>query len=210
MDDSSRRNFLTTAAGLAGTALLPRLVEAQTTTSSEWDLSWLDRLEGKHKQVFDLQEPDALGVVRNWLQAYQDVFGIQAKDLSPIVGIARMAFPINANDELYRRFPIGEDWKITDPETEKPALRNIFLEGGKTVPEKESTVRALQARGVIFWQCNFALRRISGMLGKKLDRPAEDIYQELRSGLLPGVIVVPAHTMLLGLAQERGCTYQRL
>jgi len=210
MNDSSRRTFLTTAAGLAGTALLPRLVDAQTATSSTWDLSWLDRLKGKHKQVFDLQEPDGLGIVRNWLQAYQEVYGMESPDLNPIVGIAGGAFPINASDELYRKFPIGEHWKVNDPETEKPALRNIYLDGGKTAPEQEGSVRALQARGVLFWQCNFALHKISRSLGKKLDRPAEEVYPELRAGLNPGVIVVPAHTMLIGLAQEHGFPYQRL
>ena len=207
---TSRRNFLTAAVALAGTAAIPLFGKAQTTPSSEWDLTWLDRMKGTHKHVLDLQDPESLSVAHNWQQAYHDVFGIEPKDLSLIVGISRPAFPINASDELYRRFPIGEVWKITDPETEKPALRNIFLEGGKTIAEQESKVRPLQAKGVIFWQCNVALGKVAGILGKKVDRPADEVYKELRPALNPGVIVVPAHTMLLGLAQERGFTYQRL
>jgi hypothetical protein len=39
-------------------------------------------------------------------------------------------------------------------------------------------------------------------------KSADDLKKDLVAGLHPGVIVVPAHTMLLGLCQERGCTYQ--
>jgi len=68
----------------------------------------------------------------------------------------------------------------------------------------------LQARGVIFWQCNKALERISKDLSQKVRRPEAEVYEELKAGLNPGVILIPAHAMLIGLAQERGCTYQAL
>ena len=208
MPHSSRRNFLATAAALAGTAMLPRLADAQSQTPASWDLSWLDHLNGKHKQVFDVESIDApLRPVRNWLDAHRDVLGDQAPDLSAIVGIAGKAFPINASDELYKKYPIGEKWKVEDPETKKPALRNIYLEGGK-VPE--NTVRALQARGVIFWQCNNALKGIAKDLAEMLKLPEADVYAELKAGLNPGVILVPAHTMFIGLAQEKGCAYEKL
>jgi hypothetical protein len=208
MGNSSRRNFLTTAAALAGTAMLPRLADAQSQATANWDLSWLDRLNGKHKQVFDVESIDSpLRTIRNWLDAHRDVLGDQASDLNAIVGIAGKAFPINASDELYKNFPIGEDWKVEDPETKKPTLRNIYLEGGK-VPE--NTVHALQARGVVFWQCNMALKRITKDFADKLKRPEADVYAELKAGLNPGVILIPAHTMLIGLAQEKGCAYEKL
>ncbi len=210
MKDTSRRTFLTAVTELAGTVIIPKLTEAQSAATDEWDMSWLDKLTGKHKQVFDVEKTDTLGVVRNWLNAYRDVYGIQYSDLTAIVGIAGSGFPINASDDLYQKFPIGEHWKLDDPETKKPALRNIYLDGGKTTREKESTVRALQARGVIFWQCNNALHRIAGELGEKVKRPEPDVYAELKAGLNPGVLLVPAHTMLIGLAQERGCAYEKL
>jgi hypothetical protein len=71
-------------------------------------------------------------------------------------------------------------------------------------------VRPLQARGAVFWECNNALLNVAGRLGGAVNRPAAEIYPELRAGLNPGVIVVPAHTMLIGICQERGCTYEAL
>ncbi|MGH7695063.1 MAG: twin-arginine translocation signal domain-containing protein, partial [Gemmatimonadaceae bacterium] len=61
----SRRSFLGVLSAMAGTAVL-RPAEAQASASysrrslpptEEWDLSWLDQLQGKHKQVFDLGVP---------------------------------------------------------------------------------------------------------------------------------------------------------
>ena len=51
---------------------------------------------------------------------------------------------------------------------------------------------------------------VAGRIGGAVNRPAAEIYPELRAGLNPGVIVVPAHTMLIGICQERGCTYEAL
>lgn len=36
------------------------------------------------------------------------------------------------------------------------------------------------------------------------------VRAELIAGLLPGVYLVPAHTMAIGLSQEHGCTYEAL
>ena len=214
MNQTSRRKFIAAAAVLTGASIVPSMVKAKygtegTPESTTWDLSWLEKLKGKHKQVFDLGELE-LRVIPNWLDAYQDVFQIPYSDLNAIVGIAGKAFPINASDDLYRKFPIGEHWKLNDPETQKPAMRNIFLDGGKTPTDQRKTVRALQARGVIFWQCNKALQRISKDLAERVKRPEAEVYEELKAGLNPGVILIPAHAMLIGLAQERGCTYEVL
>jgi hypothetical protein len=180
-------------------------------SDEQWDLSWLDRLKGTHKQVFAVTDGEnGLVTVRNWLDAHETVFGLKHPSVNAVVGIAGRAFPVNAGDALYQKFPIGEQWKLTDPDTGKPPQRNIFLEGGKVAPFIGAGVRPLQARGVIFWQCNNALHLVAARLGAAVQRPEPEVYLELRAGLNPGVIVVPAHTMFIGLCQERGCSYEAL
>ena len=197
-----RRGFLAGLGALA--AITPRFrLEAQAPQG--WDMSWLDRLTGKHKQVFDIGDFEVgLRVVMNWLDAWQSVYGLRHPEVNAIVGIASQAYPLNATDEMYAKFPIGEMWKVTDPATGKPATRNIFADGGNP------RVKPLQARGAIFWMCNNALNNIAGRMGDAVKRPQAEVFAELKSGLLPGVILVPAHTMLLGMCQERGCTYERI
>lgn len=209
----SRRHFLATASAIAGAAALPAIADLAAAQGGApqggWDLSFLDRLNGRHKQVFDLTDPMWLVVVRNWYDAFDSVFSLKHPEVNAIVAIAGPAFPVNASDELWQKLPIGEEFKINDPATGKPAERNIYLDS-TVAAAQPNTVRALQARGALFWMCNNALRNVSGRLAARTGRPAPEIYAQLRAGLNPGVVVVPAHTMLLTLAQERGFTYEAL
>ena len=212
MTETSRRVFLSTLGALAGGAVVPGLAEGQAAPQGGgWDMSWLDRLEGKHKQVFDFTNPMMLQVPRNWLDAHELVYDLKHPDLSAVVGIGGPSFPVNATDAMYQKYPIGTEWRITDPATGKAAVRNIFLDGIGNSDERENSVRALQRRGVIFWQCNNALKRVATQIASAVQRPQAEVYADLRAnGLNPGVILVPAHTMLIGLCQERGCAYEKV
>jgi hypothetical protein len=208
MERSSRRGFLASVGTLAGASLLPDALEAAQNPQG-WDLSFLDRLTGKHKQVFDLMDLETgLVVVKNWYEAHESVFGLKHPDVNGLVAIAGKGFPVNASDALYQKYPIGELWKVNDLATGKPAVRNPFLAGDGRGLQAGAGVRPLQARGALFWMCNFALQMVSARIGNAVQRPPAEIYPEVRAGLNPGVIVVPAHTMLLGLAQERGFSYE--
>jgi len=209
-----RREFV---GSLLGAAVAPRLLDGlgvggSALVAEKWDMSWLDQLNGKHKQVFDMSNLEiGLVVVKNWFDAHEEVYGLKYPRVNVVVGIGGHAFPMNATDEMYRKYPIGEQWKVMDPETGKPALRNTFLDGGKAGPFLGAGVRPLQARGAVFWMCNNALHAVANQLARAVNRPGDEVYAELRaSGLNPGVILVPAHTMLIGLCQERGCTYEAL
>jgi hypothetical protein len=208
-----RRSFVSALASIAGLAGLeaagePTAAQTPTRPNSEWDLSWLDQLKAKHKQVFDYGSFDIsadlrpLRYVRNYLDPYRDVFGLAFPDVNTAVGIAR-AFPINASDALWAKYRLGERWKINDPATKLPAVRNIFLNDG----DAEVTVKALQARGTIFWQCNVALSAIAQELAQATQASGQEVRAELVAGLNPGVRLVPSHMLALGMAQERGFTY---
>jgi hypothetical protein len=76
MHKSSRRGFITAVSAVAGASLLPDIVEAAQSPQG-WDLTFLDKLQGKHKQVFDLFIDLDIGlvVVKNWLDAWESVCG---------------------------------------------------------------------------------------------------------------------------------------
>ena len=212
MKRSSRRGFLTSVGALAGVAaMLPEVATGQSAPQGGWDMSWLERLTGKHRQVFDFSNLEiGLVVVKNWYDAWETVYGLKHPQVNAVVGIGGHAFPVNAGDALYQKFPIGQQWKVTDPDTGKPSQRNVFLDGSKAGPFAGAAVRPLQGRGAIFWQCNNALNGVASQLAAVVQRPQPEVYQELKAGLNPGVILVPAHTMLIGLCQERGCGYESL
>jgi hypothetical protein len=216
--ETDRRSFLS-ALGVSaiGISMLPQRLEAATVQQAQgtWDLSWLETLNGKHRQVFDLgsrhpqKDGNPLRVPKNWLNAHRDVYGLNGPDLSTCVGISGEAFALNASDAVWKSYPIGEHWQIKDPETGQWSLRNLWLNPTPGVAA-DSTITALQARGTIFWQCNNALNGVVAELATVTGGKTEKIRADLIAGLNPGVKLVPAHTMLLGLVQERKFTYEKL
>jgi hypothetical protein len=215
---ADRREVLTALLGVSGVVSVTPVASAQSApapapATPEWDLSWLDQFKGRHKQVFDIGQWDLsldtpLRVPMNYLDAFRDVYQLAPPDVNIVLGIQRVAFPMNASDAIWQSYKIGERWKIKDPQTGEPATRNIFL--GQASGGSGSTVRALQARGAVFWQCNVALGAIVGQLATATGKPAPDVRAELVAGLNPGVKLVPAHTLLIGLVQERGFTYEKV
>ena len=211
----SRRSFMSLLSWLAGATALQSsasLAAAQTTSTpaQSWDLRWIDDLKGTHKQVFDLadanpaSEPPPLRLPRNYLDAFREVYKREFPDVRTVVGITGRAFGVNASDRLWEKYALGERSKIIDPATNKPAVRNIFMD------DSTLGVKALQARGTVFWQCNIALNNIAQQLASARQLPVAEVYADLVAGLNPGVRLVPSHVMAMGLVQERGVTYVKV
>ncbi len=210
----NRRSFVSVLASFAGLAALDVQASAQAPArgaapAGQWDLTWFDAFKGTHKQMYDYGtfelpgDTRPLRFVMNYLDTWRDVFGLEGPAVNTAVGASRSAFPINVSDAIWQKYKIGERWKIEDPATKQPAVRNIFLDGGP------SSIKALQARGTAFWQCNVALTAIAGQLAQGTGTAAADVRAELIAGLNPGVHLVPAHVMAIGLAQEHGFTYMK-
>lgn len=225
---SDRRSFLTRLSGMSAFALVSPVadwdkagLQPVTAAAAPWDFSWLDKMTGKHKQIFDfggkdLSEDDPAGgfsslrVPRNYMNAHKEVFGLDHPAINTVVGIASVAFPINVTDAIWLKYGLGEMWKIKDSKTGTWAVRNLYADPSAPTDDRGLTVQALQKRGTIFWQCNNALNGIVQRLVPKMKMEAPAIREELIAGLLPGVKLVPAHTMALGLAQEKGFTYEKV
>lgn len=183
---------------------------AQAPASQNWDLRWLDDLKGQHKQVFDMADanpaadPPPLRLPRNYMDGFRDVYKLEYPDVRIVIGISGHAFPVNASDRLWEKYALGERGKIIDPVTKQPAVRNIFMD------DSTLGVKALQARGAIFWQCAIALNGVAQQLASARKLPVAEVRADLAAGLNPGVRVVPSHVMALGLVQERGATYVKI
>jgi hypothetical protein len=148
------------------------------------------------------QDTRPLRFVKNYLDSYRDVYGLQSPEVNTAVGVSR-AMPINLSDAVWQKYKIGDRYKIIDPSTKQPAVRNIYLSDGDT------SVKALQARGTAFWQCNVALGLIAEQLAQAAGVSANEVRTELVAGLNPGVHLVPSHVMAIGIAQEHGFTYMK-
>src|SRR5215207_6589059 len=133
-----RRSFVTRISTLSAMAVLtPSTLTAEShpQPAAPWDLSWMESLKGKHKQVFDFggiswaergSGETPLRVPRNWLNAHKEVYGLESPAVNTIIGIAYSAFPLNAVDAVWQKYSLGERWKIKDGETGMWAVRNVF------------------------------------------------------------------------------------
>jgi hypothetical protein len=211
----SRRSFISVLTSLAGVTAIeaastPAAAQAPAGSAQHWDLRWIDDLKAPHKQVFDMAdanpaaEPPPLRLPRNYLDGFRDVYQLEFPEVRTVVGISGHAFPVNASDRLWEKYALGERSKIMDPVTKKPAVRNVFMD------DSTLGVRALQARGTIFWQCNIALTGIAQQLAQARQLSAAEVRADLLAGLNTGVRLVPSHVMAMGLVQERGVTYVKI
>jgi len=215
MSSNSRRSFMSVLASLAGASAVPASADAAPAAQASavptpgWDLRWLDQFRGQHKQLYDLgtfnlgADQAPLRYTRNFLDTFRDVYKLESPDIDTVVGVSGPAFALNASDRLWQKYALGEGAKITDPATMKPAVRNIFLDGSPI------SIKALQGRGTMFWQCNVALGVVAQRLADAQRMPVAEVRADLVAGLNPGVRLVPSHVMALALAQERGFTYMK-
>jgi hypothetical protein len=210
-----RRSFISIVASLAGLAAARVSAIQQPrgqspVASGGFDMAWLDQMKGRHKQLYDLGglelavDPRPLRFARNFLDTFRDVYHLEYPDINTAVGISGPAFPMNASDRLWAKYKLGERSKIIDPMTKQPAVRNIFYDDGSNV-----SMKAIQARGAVFWQCNVALGVVAEQLATAYQMPLADVRADLVAGLNPGVHLMPSHVMALALAQERGFTYMK-
>jgi hypothetical protein len=180
-------------------------------TKAPWDLTWLDQLKGKHRQVFEVGKledvPGPLHVVANYLDSWREVYELEYPDVDTVVSIAGSGFPINAGDAIWAKYKLADRWRLSDSAGKEGAMHNAFLHAPSSDPARAS-VKSLQARGTMFCQCDKALRAIAREFALASHEKVEKVYDELAAGLNPGVRLVPANTMLVGLAQEHGCAYE--
>jgi hypothetical protein len=211
-----RRTFLAAVAAAAGAAVLAPFLpgerlDAAALPNAPWDLAWLDQLKGKHRQVFEVGKledvPGPLHIVANYLDAWRDVYELEHPEVNTVVSIAGSGFPINAGDAIWAKYRLAEKWRLSDGAGKEGTMHNVFL-NAPADDAKRASVKSLQSRGTIFCQCNNALKAIAREFAMARHEKTDTVYDELVAGLNPGVRLVPANTMLVGLAQEHGCAYE--
>ncbi len=217
---TGRRGFVGAVASMgAGWALgadaraQQLLVTQQSAGASD---AWLDQLKGKHRQLFDVPEPEggtALRHLRNYLDAWHNAFGVGEKDVSVVVALYARTTPLGLQDAMWEKYQLGAALSITDPTTNAPLVRNWFAhpKPGDPVADGEpgTSMETLQQRGVLFALCNNALTRWAARLAKSGGGAPADVHADLVAHALPAVVIVPDVLVAMTKAHERGFAYVR-
>jgi intracellular sulfur oxidation DsrE/DsrF family protein len=180
------------------------------TTVSAPNEPWLEGLTGKHKQYFDVAahgKGAVLQRVANFLDAYNQAYGLADAEVNVVFGAHGTAIPLVLNDAVWARYKLGAHFSIDDSATKTPSERNLFSGVANGAGSFRPSIAALQKRGVRFLACMQAIARLSREIGARDGQDPEPINKVLLASLLPGVTTVPAAIVAVNRAQESGLTY---
>jgi hypothetical protein len=205
-DIAPRRSFFghlggAVVLGLAG--LVPRSLYAQTQTARPDGLKWPGTLQGRHRQVVDAYEVNA-----GFPLAFAYTFVAPNESATAVIVLRHFAFPIALGNAMWAKYKIGESFKIIDPETKAPAVKNPFLrpKPGVLIVD-DMALDQLLAKGTVIGACNVALQIQSKMLAGNAGVSADEAAKEWAANLVPGITLIPSGTWGVNRAQEGGCTY---
>ena len=228
MTNLTRRSFVRQATaslaalGAMASSANPQLVYKR----SDWKIADFDQLvknPARAKQVFDENQIGGgrfLNSIKNSLNGLHFGFNIPSDQIKIIAAMHGSANVLNFDDYVWKKYRIGEWLKVEDPRTGQPAVRNPFF-ASKVAPElhyatqdpddekslfQDSSIQALQLRGVQFLCCHTATEEQSRLLIKQfaLSQQPEEIVKDLLGHTVPGVLVVASMVSAIALLQSEG------
>jgi hypothetical protein len=206
IDIPPRRSFfgrIAAVAALSFSGLTPTLVRAQAAAPASDGPDWPGVLTGRHKQLTDAYEINngaALGFTHNFLTPNTSATAV-------IIFRAR-ALPLAIGSAIWAKYKIGEEFKIIDPETKAPAVKNPYFQPKPGVLNSDDiAIDRLLAKGTVMGACNMALHAQSKRLAGNAGVSAEEAAKEWAANVIPGITIIPSGTWGVNRAQEAGCTY---
>jgi len=200
------------ALGLAGFA--PDPSRAQGAAARPGGPDWPGPLKGRHRQLVDAYEINKgapLAFAHTFLvtsePATSELPTANVVAAAAVVVLRHNAFPLALGDEMWRKYKIGESFKIDDPETKAPAVRNPFLRPKAGVLPDGMAIDLLLAGGTVFGACHVALLIQSKMLAGNAGVSAQAAADEWSANVIPGITILPSGVWGVNRAQEAGCTY---
>ena len=221
---TDRRRFLgslaTGAAAVGLATLTPSLnlhaeeLSSRFSTMDDPD-KWFDQIKGKHRIVYDATQPHDIFPFA-WPRVFlltNEKTGSPAKDCGVVVVLRHSAIGYAFEDRLWAKYNFGEVFKADDPKTKKPSVRNPFWKPKPSdfkvpgIGEVKIGINELQESGVMFCVCDVAITVYSGVVAEAMKMDHAELMKDWRSGLLPGIQVVPSGVWAVGRAQEHKCAY---
>ncbi|MFO7826427.1 MAG: Tat (twin-arginine translocation) pathway signal sequence containing protein [Cyclobacterium sp.] len=213
---NSRRKFIGTLATGATAGLTaissPLLAGKQMDTKVLNDAEdWFEGVKGEQRVVYDAPEPHAgFPFIWSWV-FYQtnNQTGLSDDEMTAMVVLRHNAIPFALNDQLWKKYPLGEMFNIVDNNSGAPSQRNPFFipqEGDYPMPGIDG-MKQLHDRGAMFCVCDMALTVYSSMAAQKMELNPEEVKADWTKGVLPEVQIVPSGVWALSRAQKKDCAY---
>lgn len=216
-DTKSRRAFIgtlaagtTAAAGFTSLSTASQALNSTLVNGSDAE-AWFKKAKGRHRIVYDASEPhEGMPFIWSWVfYATNNETGVADNNMTAMVVLRHNAIPFAMEDRLWKKYNLGEVFKVTDNTTKKPATRNPFYQPGEgdfPTPGIDG-IQKMQERGAMFCVCNMALKVYSSAVAKMSNLNPEEVYQDWKSGVHKDIQAVPSGVWAVGRAQENGFGY---
>jgi hypothetical protein len=203
-DVTPRRGFFGRIAALSALGLFGLAATTARAQPAQADgQDWPGTLKGRHRQVFDvydINEGFPLGFANNFLTPNESATAVMI--------FRHKGLPYAVGSAMWEKYKIGESFKILDPETKAPAVKNPWFQPKAGVlANGDAALDRLLAKGTVMGACGVALRGQSRRLAANAGVTAEEALKEWTANLIPGVTVIASGTWGVNRAQEAGCTY---
>jgi hypothetical protein len=209
----SRRDFLGLAAALTaglGAALPVTGAVAATETNATDFTRWLDSIPGKQRALLDVREPNG-GLAFAWAWVFlftaPQAYGISESDAGVVIVLRHSGIPIALEDSAWKKYKLGEFFKIDDPETKAPAVRNPYYARMYEPLLPDMAMQKLIDRGVKVAACDMAIHFYTGLIAQQMGLKHEDVKKDWNAAVLPGVAHAPSGVVACQGAVSRGCAY---
>lgn len=216
-----RRDFLAALSGAAILGSLPSYLSADPAGQvgdalpsgghADWDMSWMKRLTGKHKIVFDAPELEGgLPIVRaNAVgMQYADVFGVPLAQVSRVLVIRHAAIHFAMNDAYWARFKVGTEAGFKGADGMALAINPVRVpHAGMPEPFRALMLQPFQASGGEVLACALALQHLVVPKYAAAGMSAEAALAAAKADALPGIIWQPSGVFAVSVAQEAGCSF---
>ena len=215
MEDSKqlldRRDFMGLAAAVAaiGVGTVMPVATADAAPSTDFT-RWLNSISGKHRVVFDAREPnDGMAVAWAWVYLFTSpqAYGVKENAPGTVMVLRHNAIPFALDDSMWSAYKLGEYFRINDPATSAPALRNPYYLTPVDPSVPDMTLKSHIERGVKVAACDMAIHYYSGQIAKAQGLKHEDVKAEWMAATLPGITHAPSGVVACQGAVAKGCSY---
>jgi hypothetical protein len=202
----TRRDFLSDVALSAGGALaLSTIVPSQAHAASdqtivsmaEWDLSWIERMTGKYRTVFDapaINDGTAFTNATVFMMGFKEVYNASDVDMQAVIVMRHQGIPLAFNDAMWEKYGIGAEQKVPNGDKKNPWTAEMAT---------------LRGRGATLLACNLAANRLVRETAKRMTADQEVVKTDMFANLIPGVILQPSGVFATIRAQQAGCSFMK-
>lgn len=191
--------------------------ETRSTEDPHWQAirheedSWLDKIPGQHRLVFDTTTADGLGMALqfagNFYTANRTDYSLTDSDLAVLAILRHKSTSFGYNNAMWAKYgkEFGEHANFTNPKTKEVPSVNFYVTTDTSSPQA-GRMDGLLKRGLQLGVCKMATRNIAGIISRASGTNQDMVFDELSQNLVNNARLVPAGIVAVSRAQERGYT----